>query len=142
VATSFEAEALAALYSLQRVVQLGMSRIILEIDVTELVRGLTSLDLDQSVMAASSSKSETSSLFTWLIIRFLACFFSRNSIFSHNKSVNNIFQPAYQPSRTGPSLASRLITVTFGTVRGIATKWQIALQCMGRAWLARVRPSS
>jgi hypothetical protein len=49
VATSFQAETLAALYSLQRVVQLDMSRIILETDATELVRGLTSLDLDQSV---------------------------------------------------------------------------------------------
>jgi ribonuclease HI len=49
VATSFEAEALAALHSLQRVAQLGMLRIILETDVTELVQGLTSVDLDQSV---------------------------------------------------------------------------------------------
>jgi hypothetical protein len=36
-------------HSLQRVAQLGMSRIIPETDATELVRSLTSLDLDQSV---------------------------------------------------------------------------------------------
>ena len=49
VATSFQAEALAALYSLERAALLGMTRIILETDATELVRGLTSEDLDHSV---------------------------------------------------------------------------------------------
>ena len=49
VATSFQAEALAALYSLERAALLGMTRIILETDATELVRGLTSKDLDHSV---------------------------------------------------------------------------------------------
>lgn len=47
--TSFQAEALATLHSLVRVAQLGMSRIILETDATELVRGLTSVDHDQSL---------------------------------------------------------------------------------------------
>jgi hypothetical protein len=28
--------------------------------------------------------------------------------FSHNKSTNNIFQPAYQHSRTGPMLPEKL----------------------------------
>jgi hypothetical protein len=37
------------------------------------------------------------------------------------------------------SLAYHSITMIFGTVRGIATKWQIALQCMGQAWLAQVQ---
>jgi hypothetical protein len=32
---------------------------------------------------------------------FSAYFFRRNSIFSHNKSTNSIFQPTYQHSRTG-----------------------------------------
>ena len=49
VATSFQAKALASLYSLERAVLLGMTRIILETDATELVRGLTSEDLDHSV---------------------------------------------------------------------------------------------
>ena len=49
VATSFQAEALAALYSLERAALLGMIRIILETDATELVRGLTSEDLDHSI---------------------------------------------------------------------------------------------
>jgi len=49
VATPFQAEALATLHSLERISQLGMSRIILETDVSDLVRGLTSSDLDQIV---------------------------------------------------------------------------------------------
>jgi hypothetical protein len=41
--------------------------------------------------------------FIRLIIRlFQLVFFSRNSFFSHNKSANSIFQPAYQHSRTAP----------------------------------------
>ena len=48
-ASSFQAEALAALHSLERIAQLGMPRIILETDATELVRGLTTTELDQSV---------------------------------------------------------------------------------------------
>ena len=49
VASSFQAEALAVLHSVVRVLQLGISRIILETDASDLVRGLTSTDLDQSV---------------------------------------------------------------------------------------------
>lgn len=49
VATSFQAEALAALHSLERIAQLDMSRIILETDATEFGTGLTFVDLDQSV---------------------------------------------------------------------------------------------
>ena len=49
VASSFQVEALAVLHSLEIVFQLGMSRIIVETDASELVRGLTSYDLDQSV---------------------------------------------------------------------------------------------
>ena len=49
VATSFQVEALAALHSLERTTQLGMARIILETDATELVWGLKSEDLDHSV---------------------------------------------------------------------------------------------
>ena len=49
VTTSFQAKALAALYSLERAALSGMTRIILETDATELVRGLTSEDLDHSI---------------------------------------------------------------------------------------------
>jgi hypothetical protein len=42
-------------------------------------------------------------LFIWLIIRLFKLIFSAGTVFfSHNKSANNIFQPAYQHSRTGP----------------------------------------
>ena len=41
-------EALAALNSLQRVAQLGMTRIVLETDASNLHKGLTSDDLDRS----------------------------------------------------------------------------------------------
>jgi hypothetical protein len=34
---------------------------------------------------------------------YSACFFSRNSIFSHKKSANSVFQPAYNSSRTAPT---------------------------------------
>jgi hypothetical protein len=45
----------------------------------------------------------TMSLFTWPIIRLFQLVFSAGTIFfSHNKSTNSVFQPAYQPRRTGP----------------------------------------
>jgi hypothetical protein len=50
----------------------------------------------------------TASLFTWLIIRLFQLVFSARTVFfSHDKSVNSVFQPAYQPSRTGPASASK-----------------------------------
>jgi hypothetical protein len=46
----------------------------------------------------------TKSLFTRLIIRLFQLIFSAETIFfSHNKLANSVFQPAYQPSRTGPN---------------------------------------
>jgi hypothetical protein len=42
-------------------------------------------------------------LFTRLIIRvFQLVFLAGTMFFSHSKSANIVFQPAYQPSRTGP----------------------------------------
>jgi hypothetical protein len=42
-------------------------------------------------------------LFIWLIIRFIQLVFSAGTVFfSHKKSVNSIFQPAYNSSRTAP----------------------------------------
>jgi hypothetical protein len=43
------------------------------------------------------------SLFTCLIIRLFQLVFSVGTVFfSHNKSTNSVFQPAYQPNQTGP----------------------------------------
>jgi hypothetical protein len=43
------------------------------------------------------------SLFIWLIIRLFQLVFSAETVFfSHNKSANSVFQPAYQPNRTAP----------------------------------------
>jgi hypothetical protein len=42
-------------------------------------------------------------LFTWLIICLFQLVFSTKTVFfSHNKLANNIFQPTYEHSRTGP----------------------------------------
>jgi hypothetical protein len=45
---------------------------------------------------------------TSLFVFLSLFFFSRNSIFSHNKSANGVFQPAYQSSQTGPTSNLRL----------------------------------
>jgi hypothetical protein len=42
-------------------------------------------------------------LFIWLIIRLIWLVFSAETVFfSHEKSANSVFQPAYNSSRTGP----------------------------------------
>jgi hypothetical protein len=42
-------------------------------------------------------------LFIWLIIRLIQLVFSARTVFfSHKKSANSVFQPAYNSSRTGP----------------------------------------
>jgi hypothetical protein len=42
-------------------------------------------------------------LFIWLIIRLIQLVFSAGTVFfSHKKSANNVFQLAYNSSRTGP----------------------------------------
>jgi hypothetical protein len=57
-------------------------------------------------------------LFIRLIIHLFQLVFSAGIVFfSHNKSANNVFQPAYQHSRTGPlldSMSVRLIKVPLG----------------------------
>jgi hypothetical protein len=46
---------------------------------------------------------ESTTLFIWLIIRFIQLVFSARTIFfSQKKSVNSVFQPAYNFSRTAP----------------------------------------
>jgi hypothetical protein len=43
-------------------------------------------------------------LFIWLIIRLIQLVFSAETVFfSHKKSANSVFQPAYNSSRTGHS---------------------------------------
>jgi hypothetical protein len=44
----------------------------------------------------------TLSLFTRLIIRLFQFFSVGTVFFSHDKSANIVFQPAYQPNQTGP----------------------------------------
>jgi hypothetical protein len=42
-------------------------------------------------------------LFIWLIIRLIQLVFSAETVFfSHKKSANSVFQPAYNSSRTAP----------------------------------------
>ena len=53
-------EALAALNSLQRVAQLGMTRIVLETGVANLHKGLTCDDWDRSIEGVYFTKSEIS----------------------------------------------------------------------------------
>jgi hypothetical protein len=51
-----------------------------------------------------SRQHAASSMFAWLIICLFQLIFSvRTIFFSYTKSANSVFQPTYQPSRTGPS---------------------------------------
>jgi hypothetical protein len=46
---------------------------------------------------------KTKALFIWLIIRLIQLVFSAETVFfSHKKSANSVFQPAYNSSRTAP----------------------------------------
>jgi hypothetical protein len=48
-------------------------------------------------------------LFIWLIIRLIQLVFSAGIVFfSHKKSANSVFQPAYNSSRTGPITDARV----------------------------------
>jgi hypothetical protein len=52
---------------------------------------------------------EAEAMFIRLIIRLFQLVFSARTVFfSHNKSANSVFQPAYQPSRMGPEWIERL----------------------------------
>lgn len=52
MSSPLHAEALAPLHCLERVTQLGMSRIVLETDASELARALTSTELDIRVLGS------------------------------------------------------------------------------------------
>jgi hypothetical protein len=59
----------------------------------------------QHNMSVSMFRNQTMALFIWLIIRLIQLVFSVGTVFfSHKKSVNSVFQPAYNSSRTGPIL--------------------------------------
>jgi hypothetical protein len=63
--------------------------------------------------------SSTSALFIRLIIRlFQLVFLAGTVFFSHNKSANSVFQPAYQHSRTAPSLPTVQISRDGGFAEG------------------------
>jgi hypothetical protein len=59
-------------------------------------------------------------IFIWLIIRLIQLVFSAGTVFfSHKKSANSVFQPAYNSSRTAPIgrfsyclLSENLLTLT------------------------------
>jgi hypothetical protein len=52
-----------------------------------------------------SSIGRTKAMFIWLIIRLIQLVFSAKTVFfSHKKSANSVFQPAYNSSRTAPKL--------------------------------------
>jgi hypothetical protein len=54
-------------------------------------------------MEIGTCRIDTMALFIWLIIRLIQLIFSAGTVFSsHKKSVNSVFQPAYNSSRTGP----------------------------------------
>jgi hypothetical protein len=53
-------------------------------------------------------------LFIWLIIRLIQLVFSAGTVFfSHKKSANSVFQPAYNSSRTGPMILNKNIDIIY-----------------------------
>jgi hypothetical protein len=57
-------------------------------------------------------------LFIWLIIRLFRLVFSAGTVFfSHKKSANSVFQPAYNSSRTAPMSLQHTISAPFSDVR-------------------------
>jgi hypothetical protein len=59
------------------------------------------------VTRAGPNPVANNGLFIWLIIRFIQLVFLAGTLFfSHKKSVNNVFQPAYNSSRTAPIYAA------------------------------------
>jgi hypothetical protein len=73
-------------------------------------------------------------LFIWLIIRLIQLVFLAGTVFfSHKKSANSIFQPAYNSSRTEPLLW------TYKLVRGCRLTWMyepIAERIVIWSWLS------
>jgi hypothetical protein len=55
-------------------------------------------------LTGEAQQSSTSmAMFIWLIIRLIQLVFSAGTVFfSHKKSANSVFQPAYNSSRTAP----------------------------------------
>jgi hypothetical protein len=56
-----------------------------------------------TVTPSSYKEHNSLAMFIWLIIRFIQLVFSAETVFfSHKKSANSVFQPAYNSSQTGP----------------------------------------
>jgi hypothetical protein len=56
-----------------------------------------------AIGAAAGALAATMAMFIWLIIRLIRLVFSAGTVFfSHKKSANSVFQPAYNSSRTAP----------------------------------------
>jgi hypothetical protein len=64
-------------------------------------------------------------LFIWLIIRTFQLIFSVGTVFfSHNKTANNVFQPACQHNRTGPMSTDKIGYFPMGVDKiGEGEKW-------------------
>jgi hypothetical protein len=75
----------------------------------------------QIITLANASKTFPASslaiqaLFIWLIIRLIQLIFLAETVFfSHRKSANSVFQPAYNFSRTAPQFSSGVPFRAFG----------------------------
>jgi hypothetical protein len=75
-------------------------------------------------------------LFIWLIIRLIQLVFSAGKVFfSHKKSVNSVFQLAYNSSRTAPNPS---VGDTYGHLRGkrkIGWSTETAMTCHDQRFL-------
>ena len=102
VSSPLQAEAQAALVSLRRVAELGMSRIVLETDAANLQKGLTSTELDRSVDGClfRQIRNFISESFVQCVIR--ACPRSCNKVVdclaSYGASVARSGSGVYEPS--------------------------------------------
>jgi hypothetical protein len=65
-------------------------------------------------------------LFIWLIIRLIQLVFSAGTIFfSHKKSANSVFQPAYNSSRTAPISYVLLYSIWYSSNSILFREWLI-----------------
>jgi hypothetical protein len=70
-------------------------------------------------------------LFIWLIIRLIRLVFSvRTVFFSHKKSANSVFQPAYNSSRTTPKLFPFCVLEREGAAQSAQRVLTLRVFCM------------
>jgi hypothetical protein len=80
--------------------------------------------------------TENLALFIWLIIRLIQLVFSGRTIFfSHEKSVNSVFQPAYNSSRTAPlpQFGHCLVAAQLVAATSVVFPLLVVLRC-GELW--------